>query len=99
MNKTDLIGSTAARAGVSKRIAEKCLAAAEESVYAALESGDKVRLYGFGMFEVRHIAAKVGRNPQTNEVVPIPPRKVPVFKAGAQLRARVSGTQRKASGG
>ncbi len=91
MNREEFVGDIAARAGVSKRLAGKCLDAATESVAAVLESGGAVRLAGFGTFEVKYTAAKVGRNPQTNEPVPIPPRRAPVFKAGSRLRARVSG--------
>lgn len=93
MNKFELVSGIAERAGVSKRLAEKCLDAALETVAAALESGDRVQLVGFGTFEAKTMAAKVGRNPKTNEEVPIPARRSPVFKAGKYLKDRVSQRQ------
>ena len=52
----------------------------------ALKDGDKVQLVGFGSFEVKKRAARVGRNPKTKESIKIPASKVPVFKPGKALK-------------
>ena len=52
--------------------------------------GEKVQLVGFGAFEVKARAERVGRNPQTKETITIPASKTPVFKAGKALKDAVS---------
>ena len=90
MNKVELIAAVAEKAGLTKKDAEKAVAAVVASVEDALVKGDKVQLIGFGTFEVRERAARVGRNPQTKEPVEIPASVVPVFKAGAALKKAVN---------
>ena len=90
MNKVELIAAVAEKAGLSKKDAEKAIAAVVSSVEEALVKGDKVQLIGFGTFEVRERAARVGRNPQTNEEIKIDASKQPVFKAGAALKKAVN---------
>lgn len=90
MNKVELIAAVAAKAGLSKKDAEKAIAAVVSSVEEALVKGDKVQLIGFGTFEVRERAARVGRNPQTKEEIKIAASKQPVFKAGAALKKAIN---------
>jgi len=90
MNKTDLIASVAEKSGLTKKDAEKAVAALLTSIEEALSSGDKVQLVGFGTFETRDRAARKGRNPQTGEELDIAAARVPVFKAGKALRESVS---------
>ena len=90
MNKVELIAAVAEKAGLSKKDAEKAIAAVVESIEEALVKGDKVQLIGFGTFEVRERAARVGRNPQTKEEIQIDASKQPVFKAGAALKKAVN---------
>ena len=90
MNKVELIAAVAAKAGLSKKDAEKAVAAVVASVEEALVKGDKVQLIGFGTFEVRERAARTGRNPQTKEEITIAASKQPVFKAGAALKKAVN---------
>ena len=86
MNKTELISAMAERSGLSKKDTEKALTAALETIAAALAAGDRVQLVGFGAFEVKSRAARLGRNPKTKETIEIPASKVPVFKAGKALK-------------
>ncbi|TYB95058.1 MAG: integration host factor subunit beta [Kosmotoga sp.] len=52
----------------------------------ALGNGDKVEIRGFGSFKVRDKKAKIGRNPKTGEQVKVPPKKVPYFKPGKEIK-------------
>ena len=90
MNKTELVASVAEKAELSKKDAEKAVAAMLESVEGALKAGDKVALVGFGTFEVKERAARTGKNPRTGEAVKIPAARVPVFKAGKGLKDAVA---------
>ena len=89
MNKVELIAAVAEKAGLTKKDAEKAVAAVVGPIEAALVAGEKVQLIGFGTFEVRERAARVGRNPQTKEAIEIAASKQPVFKAGAALKNAV----------
>ena len=89
MNKTELINAVAAKAEISKKDAEKALAAVLGSIEDALKAGDKVQLIGFGTFEVKERAARTGHNPKTGEAIEIAAAKIPSFKAGAALKDAV----------
>ncbi|MCX7885459.1 MAG: HU family DNA-binding protein [Caloramator sp.] len=90
MNKAELITSIAEKSALTKKDAEKALKAFMESVEEALEKNDKVQLVGFGTFEVRERGERKGRNPKTLEEITIPASKVPVFKAGKELKDKVN---------
>lgn len=90
MNKVELITQIAEKSGLSKKDAEKALAATVDAITEAVSAGDKVQLVGFGSFEVKQREARVGRNPKTKEAIEIPATRVPVFKAGRALKDAVS---------
>ncbi len=90
MNKAELITSMAEKSELTKKDAEKALKAFMESVQDSLGKGEKVQLVGFGTYEVKDRAARVGRNPKTREEIQIPASKVPVFKAGKDLKDLVN---------
>ena len=81
MNKAELIAKIA-EAGFKKGEAEKALNATIDAIVGALKASDKVSIMGFGSFEVKSRAARIGRNPQTKAEIKIPASKSPVFKAG-----------------
>ena len=82
MNKTTLIAKIAEKSELNKKQAEAALNAFTETITEALKAGEKVQLMGFGTFEVKERAARIGRNPATNENIEIPAKKIPTFKAG-----------------
>ena len=90
MNKAELINAVAAAADVSKMDAEAVIAATLGTITAALQEGEKVQLVGFGSFEVKKRASRIGRNPKTKESIEIPASVVPVFKAGKALKDAIS---------
>ena len=85
MNKTELIDSIAASAGISKADAKKALDATTNALKEALVAGDKIQLVGFGTFSVSERPAREGINPATKEKIQIAAKKVAKFKAGAEL--------------
>ena len=90
MNKAELINAVAEQADVSKKDVEAVISATLDAITAALQEGDKVQLVGFGSFEVKKRAARMGRNPKTKESIEIPASVVPVFKAGKALKDSVA---------
>jgi len=89
MNKQELIGAIASKAGLTKADAKKGLDATIEAVGEALKAGDRVALVGFGSFSVSERGARTGRNPQSGKEIKIPAKKVVKFKPGAELSAGV----------
>ena len=89
MNKTELVASIAEKAGITKKDAEKALAAFVDTVVAELKDGGSVQLIGFGTFKVAERAERTGINPQTKQTITIAASKNPAFKAGAALKAAI----------
>lgn len=90
MNKSELIAAVAEKAGISKKDADKSVAAVIDTIVETVAAGDKIQVVGFGTFEVRERAERVGRNPRTKEEIIIPASKLPVFKAGKSFKDVVS---------
>ena len=90
MNKTDLIDEIAAAADLPKASAARALDAVVDSITDALKKGDQVSLVGFGTFQVKHRAARTGRNPQTGAAIEIAASNAPSFKAGKALKDAVN---------
>ena len=90
MNKQELISAAAEKTGFSKKDTEATVTAVLETIISALEDNEKVQLVGFGSFEVKKRAARIGRNPKTKESIEIPASVVPVFKAGKALKDSIS---------
>lgn len=86
MNKQELISAAAEKTGFSKKNTEATVTAVLETIISALEDNEKVQLVGFGSFEVKERAARIGRNPKTKEAIEIPASKAPVFKPSKALK-------------
>ena len=87
MNKAELVSRMAEKSELTKKEAETALNAFMKSVEEALVAGDKVSLVGFGTFESRERAARIGRNPRNpEETIEIAASKNPCFKAGKALK-------------
>jgi len=91
MVKLDVVSKVAEKAGLTKADASRALEAVTDTISAALKKGEKVTLTGFGTFEVRQRAARMGRNPQTGASLHIPATKTPAFKSGKSLKEVVRG--------
>ena len=90
MNKAELVAAVAEQAGLSKKDSEKAVNATFEAITAALVEGGKVQLVGFGSFEIKERASRVGRNPRTKEEIAIPASRVASFKVGKALKDAVA---------
>ena len=90
MNKQELIGHVADRAGLSRNEASRAVETMLDVVTSALKRGDEVRLVGFGNFSVTRRKASTGRNPRTGEPMQIKESTTPKFKAGKGLKDAVN---------
>ncbi|USD39183.1 MULTISPECIES: integration host factor subunit alpha [Ferrimonas] len=75
--------------GIHKKDAKDLVEAYFEEIRLALESGEQVKLSGFGNFELRDKNQRPGRNPKTGQDIPISARRVVTFRPGQKLKARV----------
>ena len=93
-------GKTVTRADITKKIYQevglshtesaRLVASVLDQMISTLARGESVKIRSFGTFSVRDKAQRVGRNPQTGEEVPIPPRRVLVFRASLALKDRMN---------
>ncbi len=97
MTKNELIDAVAENTGVTKKDTGEVINNMIDTIMEHLKAEakkpeddrDNVQLIGFGTFEVRDRSARKGRNPQTNEEIQIPARKVPVFRSGKSFKETV----------
>ncbi len=77
------------KVGLTKRDAKDMVEIFFEEIRETLESGEQVKLSGFGNFDLRQKSERPGRNPKTGEDIPISARKVVTFRPGQKLKSRV----------
>ncbi|MDZ7870464.1 MULTISPECIES: integration host factor subunit alpha [Rheinheimera] len=96
LTKADLAERLFTKFGISKRDAKMIVESFFEEIRLALETGDQVKLSGFGNFDLRVKNQRPGRNPKTGEDIPISARCVVTFRPGQKLKSRVEvGTAKK----
>lgn len=93
MNKAELIDAISTRTNriAPKSAIEVILTAAIDEIVEAVESGDRVKIIGFGTFEARTRKEREGRNPLTGDKLVIPPTTIPYFSGGKMFRKRLNG--------
>ncbi len=91
MTKSVLIEKIAEKVkGLTKKQTEVILETVFMSIKETLANGGKVEIRGFGNFKLRSRKARKARNPKTGESVDVPPKKVPYFKVGKELREMIN---------
>ncbi|BAU58792.1 integration host factor subunit alpha [Halorhodospira halochloris] len=91
LTKADIAERLFEELGLNKREAKELVELFFEEIRVALESGEPVKLSGFGNFELRDKNQRPGRNPKTGEEIPISARRVVTFRPGQKLKSRVEG--------
>ena len=89
MVKSELIESLAERADITLAKAEEIVDLFFDAVGDTLCNGHRVEIRGFGAFTVREYKAYEGRNPKTGERITVPPKRLPFWKTGMELKPRV----------
>lgn len=89
MTKKDIVLQVAADTHLKQVDVKKGFQRALDVVVAALSRGETVELRNFGIFKVKTRKGRTGRNPRTGEKVPVPPKKVVVFKPGLIMKRDV----------
>lgn len=89
MNKAELAAEVTKRAKMSQKVAKVVVDAVFEEMVKALKRGERVEIRGFGSFVIRDYGSYQGRNPKTGATVTVPPKKLPYFKVGKELKELV----------
>jgi len=89
LTKAKLAETLFEQLGLNKREAKDLVEGFFESLRLSLESGEQVKLSGFGNFDLRDKSERPGRNPKTGEEIPISARRVVTFRPGQKLKSRV----------
>jgi integration host factor subunit alpha len=90
MTKADIIEGVYEKVGFSKKESAEIVELVFDTVKETLERGDKIKISGFGNFQVRHRKARVGRNPQTGKEIEISARRVLTFRPSQVLKAALN---------
>jgi integration host factor subunit beta len=90
VTKSELIERVADTSNLTKGRAELVVTTIFDAMVDALRRGDGIEIRGFGSFTVRQYKSYEGRNPRTGDAVHVAPKRLPFFKVGKELRARVN---------
>jgi integration host factor subunit beta len=86
MTKAQLVEEVARTTQLTKKHAELIVNTVFDSIVQSLREGEKIELRGFGSFRIRQRGARIGRNPKTGDQVHVPPKRIPYFKPGKELK-------------
>ncbi len=86
MTKKDIVLKVASDTGLKQLDVKRAVQKSLEVIVAALAAGETVELRNFGIFKVKARKGRTGRNPRTGEKVPVPPKRVVVFKPGLLMK-------------
>ncbi|MCF7871220.1 MAG: integration host factor subunit beta [Candidatus Omnitrophica bacterium] len=86
MRKRDIVLRISQDTGIKQVVVKEIVQHALDLILESLKEGKRIELRNFGVFQVKRRKSRVGRNPKTGEVVPVPERKVVTFKPGLDMK-------------
>jgi integration host factor subunit beta len=89
--RADLVDEVVRATGLSHEESYAVVEAIFECITNALQSGNNIEIRGFGSFRTRQRRGRTGRNPKTGAEVKVPPKRIPFFKPGKELKNHVNG--------
>ncbi len=89
MTKKDIVLRISDETNIKQIDVKKVVQKTFDAIVDSLVRGEKVELRNFGVFKVKERRSRTGRNPRTGQVVPVPARKVAVFKPGLEMKHKV----------
>ena len=89
MTKKDIVLKITDMTGIKQVDVKKVVQRTFDVIIESLIRSEKVELRNFGVFKIKERRARFGRNPRTGESVPVPPRKVVVFKPGLEMKQKI----------
>ena len=89
MTKKDIVLRIADETHIKQIDVKKVVQKTFDCIIESLIRGEKIELRNFGVFKIKERRSRTGRNPRTGEVVPVPSRKVVVFKSGLEMKQKI----------
>ena len=89
MTKKDIVLKITDMTGIKQVDVKTIVQKTFDVIIDSLIRSEKVELRNFGVFKIKERKARFGRNPRTGESVPVPPRKVVIFKPGLEMKQRI----------
>jgi len=89
MTKKDIILKVSDDTNLKQIDVKKVVQRTFDCIVEALTRGEKIELRNFGVFKIKQRKSRTGRNPRTGQVVPVPARKVVVFKPGLEMKKKI----------
>ena len=89
MNKSELIERLSEKSGLNVMQAEEIVNLIYRKMRDTMVNGGRIEIRGFGSFVVKEYQSYQGRNPKTGEKIAVPPKKLPFFKVGKELKERI----------
>lgn len=86
MRKRDIVLKISQDTGVKQVVVKEVVQRTFDVILESLKAGKRIELRNFGVFQVKKRKKRVGRNPKTGEVVPVPERHTVVFKPGLEMK-------------
>jgi len=98
VNKSELIEKLAERTGINVMQSEEVVNLIYKKMRETMVSGGRIEIRGFGSFVVKEYQSYQGRNPKTGEKIAVPPKKLPFFKVGKELKERIDNVEEPTKG-
>ena len=89
MTKKDIALKVADATGIKQIVVKQVLQGIFDCVIESLIRDEKIELRNFGVFKIKTRRPRIGRNPRTGQTVPVPTRKVVVFKPGLEMKQKI----------
>jgi len=89
MRKRDIVLKISQDTEIKQVIVKNVVQRTFDAIFEALKSGKRIELRNFGVFQVKKRKKRIGRNPKTGEVVPVPERRTVVFKPGLEMKKNI----------
>ena len=89
MTKKDIVLRITDMTGIKQVDVKTIVQKTFDVIIESLVRAETVELRNFGVFKIKERRARFGRNPRTGESVPVPPRKVVIFKPGLEMKQRI----------
>jgi len=93
VNKSELIEKLAEKTGINVMQSEEVVNLIYKKMRETMVSGGRIEIRGFGSFVVKEYQSYQGRNPKTGEKIAVPPKKLPFFKVGKELKERIDNVE------
>ena len=86
MTKRDIVLKISTKTGIKQIYVKEVVQQVFDTIFEALKSGKNIEIRNFGVFKVKKRRSRIGRNPKTGEIVPVPERNTVVFKPGLEMK-------------